>query len=187
MIRYYGSDYAADLKSKFEYFRNTDNVNPSGYSTRIVNVTVDSRFTYLRDNARDAALMANSHICNIQGVGLSAINDITSFYEEVDRVSDGIYRDACLYYGILDNLLTTVNNLCALLHSSRQGGSYVTVDAINAACAPLIAARIQAGAANLGLLYAPDGSIVPENAWKVLAVIFSYIMADGDKRGGNEH
>lgn len=31
------------------------------------------------------------------------------------------------------------------------------------------------------------GSIVPENAWKALAVIFSYIMADGDKRGGNEH
>ena len=31
------------------------------------------------------------------------------------------------------------------------------------------------------------GSIVPENAWKALAVIFSYIMADGDKRGVNEH
>ena len=31
------------------------------------------------------------------------------------------------------------------------------------------------------------GSIVPENAWKALAVIFSYIMSDGDKRCGNEH
>ena len=30
------------------------------------------------------------------------------------------------------------------------------------------------------------GSIVPENAWKALAVIFSYILADGDKRRGNE-
>ena len=31
------------------------------------------------------------------------------------------------------------------------------------------------------------GSIVPESAWKALAVIFSFILADGDKRGGNEH
>ena len=31
------------------------------------------------------------------------------------------------------------------------------------------------------------GSIVPENAWKALAVIFSYILADGDKRRDNEH
>ena len=31
------------------------------------------------------------------------------------------------------------------------------------------------------------GSIVPENAWKALAVIFSYILADGEKRRENEH
>ena len=31
------------------------------------------------------------------------------------------------------------------------------------------------------------GSIVPESAWKALAVIFSFILSDGDKRGGNDH
>lgn len=31
------------------------------------------------------------------------------------------------------------------------------------------------------------GSVVPENAWKALAVIFSYILADGEKRSDNEH
>lgn len=31
------------------------------------------------------------------------------------------------------------------------------------------------------------GSVVPESAWKALAVIFSFILSDGDAQNKNEH
>lgn len=186
MIRYYGSDYKEYLNSQFLCFRDPEYVKPSAYSTRISDMVVDSRFWGLRDNARDAALSANSHMSSIQGVGLSAINDITPFYDMVDGVSTSIMTDASALSEILSGILETINGLCTLLHSAKSGYSFVTVEAINNACKPLKTAQNHSVGDAIVHLYNPDGTVNSENEEKfreALEGLGLVDVSDEDMRG----
>ena len=164
MTRYYGPDHRDSLNAQFQTIRNTDYVDPANYSTNISNVYVDTRYVSLRTDATNAALSANTHVCNIQGISLSAINTITAFYDNSEAVAAAIYRDAHGYCEVLRNLTETVNRLSALLKSVKSDGSLITVNDLKIAFDPLHTANKIEIATALAGLYNPDGTINEENA-----------------------
>lgn len=164
MTRYYGPDHRDSLNAQFQTIRNTDYVDPANYSTNISNVYVDARFVSLMTDATNAALSANTHVCNIQGISLSAINTITNFYDNSEAIAAAIYRDAQGYCEVLRNLTETVNRLSELLRSVKSDGSLITVNDLRIACEPLRTANKIAIATALAGLYNPDGTMNEENA-----------------------